>query len=302
MADYDIEALRKSFVDDVTGAKRAGSAASAGVSFTRGISRGGDGLLGGEADEAEEPETFESAMRVLLDVLADDAAVPEQKIIALERLGAAAFQPQRFAPFHAEFVERLRALALSDDKRLRLLALDRLTLEDDDEGKRMLRESLEGTRKPLVPAATAVRLLARDEHGDAAPLFRELARSGPVRVREESLRALAADAESVDLLAEVSSDKSESARMREVAAMSLKAASPERFAQVARELVLDEQEDDRLRATALSALAFAPEAADALDGEAFEPELEGIREATASRALKTSIDRYAQSRAPKTTE
>ena len=130
----------------------------------------------------------------------------------MERLGGAAFQPVRFAPFHAEFVERLRDLAVSDDKQLRYVALDRLTLDDDEVGKRLLRESLEGSRKPLVPPATATRFLARDEHGDAAPLFRELALTGSARVREEALRALAADPESVDLLAAISADKTERPR------------------------------------------------------------------------------------------
>ena len=136
-------------------------------------------------------------------------AAPSRRATAINRLGAAAFQTERFAPFHAEFVERLRDLAVGDDKELRLLALDRLTLEDDEVGKGLLRESLEGSRAPLVPPATATRLLARDEHGDAVPLFRELAQSAPARVREEAVRALAFDPESADLLASISSDRSE---------------------------------------------------------------------------------------------
>ena len=50
--------------------------------------------------------------------------------------------------------------------------------------------------------------------------------------------------ESVELLATISSDKTERTAVRELAAMSLKAASPTRFADVARDIVLDEQEDD----------------------------------------------------------
>lgn len=247
--DNDIEALRKSYVEELTEVRRATpkprSARQVKAALTTEMT---EGTLETNLVEAD---TFETAMRVLLDILADETAAPELKLTALERLGAATFQPVRFAPFHAEYLERLRELAVSDDKELRHMALDRLSLENDEVGQRLLRESLEGTRKPLVPAATAARMLARDEHGDAAPLFRELARTGSGRVREEALRALAADPESVELLATISTDKTERTAVRELAAMSLKAASPTRFADVARDIVLDDKEDMHLRTSAL---------------------------------------------------
>jgi len=299
MTDSDIEALRKAFVEEVTGSRRAGSAPAGGVSFTRGIALPSDGLLG---EEAEAPVTFESAMRVLLDLLADEAAPAEQKVIAIDRLGAAAFHPDRFGPFHAEFIERLRDLAVDRDDELRLLALDRLTLEDDEVGKRILRESIEGSRAPLVPSETATRLLARDEHGDAVPLFRVLAQNGPVRVREEAVRALASDPESADLLASICADRAEPNRIRELAGLSLKAVAPERFAEVARDVILDDEEDDRLRTATLSALAVTPEATAAAGADAFDDDLARLKERSSSRALRSSIDRYAQSRSTKKAE
>ncbi|MEU1972554.1 HEAT repeat domain-containing protein [Microbacterium sp. NPDC019599] len=295
MADEsDIEQLRKAYVEELSEVRRARPRALSARSIER--ARTPDMSQEQLDTMLVDADTFETAVRLLLDILADESASIEQKTTAVERLGGAAFQPTRFAPFHAEFVERLRDLAVSDDKGLRYLALDRLTLDDDEVGKRLLREGLEGARKPLVPPATATRFLARDEHGDAAPLFRELARTGSARVRVEALRALAADPESVELLAEISSDKSESAKVRELAAMSLKASSPERFAHVAREMVVDEKEDDKLRSAALSALAFTPEAAAAIDAEALDEDLGRMKDATASRSLKTSIDRFSQSR------
>ena len=244
-----------------------------------------------------EADTFESAVRLLLDILADESAKPGLKLTALQRLGAATFQPVPFAPFHAEFLERLRQVAESPDKDLRLAALDRLSLVNDEVGQRLLRESLEGTRKPLVPAATAARFLARDEHGAWAPLFRELARAGAPRVREEALRALAADPESVDLLASVASDKSERVAVRELATMSLKVASPGRLATVARDLLLDEHENPRMRATAMSAITFSPEATEALDSHQFSAAIKRIKSGTGSRSLRASIDRFTESTA-----
>jgi hypothetical protein len=293
----DIEALRKEYLTELNEERRAQPKLSA-------AARRAHTAKPAEMTEVDldrmlvDVATFEIAARLLLDVLADPDASAALRVTALQRIGGAAFQPVKFAPFHAEYVERLRELALSDDKELRATALDQLTLMRDEVGQRLVRESLEGTRKPLIPAATAARMLARDEHGDAAPLLRELARSGAPRVREQALRALAVDPESVDLLARISSDKTERAAVREVAAMSLKAASPERFADVARELVLDESEDERLRTTAMSAIALTPEAVGALDADAFGAELQNVKSATSSRSLKASIDRFTQSQAP----
>ena len=109
-------------------------------------------------------------------------------------------------------------------------------------------------------------------------------------MREQALRALAADPESVELLAAISSDKTERTAVRELAAMSLKAASPERFADVARDMVLDEDEDEQLRTTALSAIAFTPEAGDAVDDDAFRDDLDRIKGAD-GLAIAEDLDR-----------
>ena len=298
--ETDIEGLRKAFVTELTQERRARPKAR--------TARQVEASRSAEMTEQDleqvllDAETFESTARLLLDILGDESAALSLRLIALERLGGAAFQPVRFAPFHAEFVERLRDLAESDHKELRHMALDRLSLDNDEVGQRLLKESLGGTRKPLVPAATAARFLARDEHGDSAPLFRDLARTGGARVREQALRALATDPGSVELLASISSDKTERTAVRELAAMSLKAASPERFADVARDMVLDESEDEHLRTTALSAMAFTPGAGDVVDDDRFRENLERIKGETASRSLKTSIDRFTEAREPKAPE
>ncbi|SFS14797.1 hypothetical protein SAMN04487846_2989 [Microbacterium sp. cf046] len=293
----DIEALRKDYLAEVTQERRAQPKLSAAA--RRALTAKPAEMTEAELDRMlVEVATFEIAARLLLDILADEEAPAALRLTALQRIGGAAFQPVKFAPFHAEYVERLRELAVSDDKDLRATALDQLTLMHDEVGQRLVKESLEGTRKPLLPAASAARMLARDEHGDAAPLLRELARTGAPRVREQALRALAVDPESVELLATISSDKTERSAVRELAAMSLKAASPERFADVARDMVLDESEDDRLRTTALSAITLTPEAVDALDADTFGAELEDVKTATKSRSLQASIDRFTESQAP----
>lgn len=298
--ETDIEALRKAYREELREARRAQPPSLSARRVTESLA---PDLSDEELDDMlVRADTFETAVRLLLDILADDAVGPERQLTAIERLGGATFQVVAFAPFRAEFIERLRELAESPDKRIRFAALDRLTLDDDEVGKQLVRESLDGTRSPLVPPATATRFLARDEHGDAMPLFRELARTASPRVREEAVRALAVDPESVDLLATISADKTEGPKVRELAAMSLKANSPERFAEVARELVLDEDDDDQLRNAALSALAYTAEAAEAIDSDAFGEDLNRMKDATTSRTLRASIDRFTETHTQKSDE
>lgn len=236
-------------------------------------------------------ETFEASVRVALDILANPALGPLARLAAFRLLGAAQFRPARFAPFHAEFIALLRKLALDDDIEIRTAALDRLTLSNDPEAQRMLREGLEKVGKPLVSVAKAIQLLARDAHGSGLPIFRDLAVKGVGKVREEALRALGNDARSVSLFQSLATDKKEGGAIREIALNNLKNMSVNRFAQVARKVVLDNDEDDKLRAAAVSAIAHAEEVAKKVSPR-FASAVESIGSATTSRALKTSIGNF----------
>ncbi len=275
----DIEALREKYLDEL----EAAAAEGGGASFED----------GGIETRSLDPDAFADTVRAQLDLLGDESAPTDQRLAALRGLAAAAFQPRDFAPFHAEFVETLRRVATGRSKQVRLAALDQLTLLDDPEGNRMLRDSLERPRGLLVPDATAVRLLARNDHGDDAPRFRELARTGTAQVRVEAVRALASDPQSTDLLAEISSDKREKTALRQSAALSLKALSPERFADVARSVVLDDDDDDRLRTVAMSAITHTAAVTEAVGGAAsLSDDLRDAHAKTGSRALRREIDRF----------
>jgi hypothetical protein len=241
-----------------------------------------------------EEATYAAGVRSLLDLLADPKLGPLAKHSALRKLGAARFHTVRFAPFHAEFVDRLRRLAGDEDSDIRAAVLDRLTLINDPEAQRLLRAGLQKLGRPLVSAAKAIQLLARDDHGSDLPIFRELAVKAVGKAREEALRALVNDTKSVTLFEKLAANKDESESIRQIALTNLKNTSVGRFAQAARKVVLDHDDDDRLRAAAVAAITHTSDAAKKVVTPGFVRAVEAIATSTKSRALKNTIGHFSR--------
>jgi hypothetical protein len=244
-------------------------------------------------------ECFANSVRTMLDILGNDRLDSAARLSALRHLGAAEFQSAAFEPFNAELVETLRRLAQASDKALRTAALEKLTLKNDPEAQRLLREGLEKSRKPLVPTAKALQLLARDDHSSALPIFRKYAAEGKGAVRQQALRALAFDTRSVPLFETIAASKDQTLKLRQIAAANLKNTSATRFAKLAKTLALDEQEDDKLRAIAVAAITHTSEVAQKANSPRFAKALLALGQATTSRALKSSISRFGKSLANK---
>lgn len=290
----DIEAYRQQYLDDVASSSTVSPGATSGEAI--------DAYLASAAPETDtvcdmiallplDGDQFDATIKTLLAMLQDSRLETPIRLAAFRQLGAAEFQPTRFAPFHADYIALLRHLALDNDKQIRAVALERLTLTNDAEAQKLLREGLEKVRKPLVPDAKAVQLLAGDDHSGAVPIFRELASSGKGKTREQALRALASDGQSVSLFQEIAANKDETSSLREIAVVNLKGTSPESFAEVAPRVALDPGNSDRLRAAAVSALAHARVTGQAFS-EPFSQELAALHGRTRSRALKSSIKRF----------
>ncbi|MBB2701063.1 UNVERIFIED_ORG: hypothetical protein GGI66_005777 [Rhizobium esperanzae] len=294
----DIEAYRREYLASLEAANRtAGSAPVTAQSVASYVDSG-------ERDATKiceminamplDADEYDVSIRTLLNVAGDETLDASARKAALNKLGAAEFQPSEFADFHAEYIALLRRLAVDPNRDIRIAALDRLTLTGDVEAQKLLREGLENIRKPLVSAAKAIQLLARDDHGGSLSVFRALATEATGQVREQALRALAADQRSVPLFEKIVADKEEKTRIREIAAMNLKSTSIKRFADAARKLVLDDEEDDRLKAAAVSAIAHTSEAVGKVASKTFVNALENLGSATKSRALKSSINRLSK--------
>jgi len=293
----DIEALRKQYLAEIK-AETAGAPAPASAEklaqYAASSGRDDDKMCEMIATLSLDKDNYSASVRVLFDILGNSAIGANARLAALRQLGSAEFHAVRFEPFHAEYIALLRRLAQDSDKDVRAGVLERLTLTNDSEAQKLLREGLENVRKALVPAAKAVQLLARDDHGSGMPIFRELAASAKGRVREQALRALASDPRSAALFERIAGDKDEKTSIREIAALGLKNASAARFAKLARKLVLDDDDDDRLRAAAVSAITHTGEVAAKLATSRFGNALKSVGDSTRSRALKSSIRRFAK--------
>jgi hypothetical protein len=190
--------------------------------------------------------------------LADASLDAAHRHAALQRLQAGTFLGSQFAPHRAAYIQALRSAATSNETELCHSALDILANLKDDFARQKLVEGLRGIGQALVPAAVALNLLARDDHGSAADIAREILTSGAdVPTREQAARALAADPRSKDLLSERMRDKAEFREVRRASAVALRSLDPQAFLEGARDILADADEFRDIKATVHGALERA---------------------------------------------
>lgn len=203
--------------------------------------------------------SFSDEVERLLNVLQDGAEEPGARRVALAGLAERSFLVSDFRPHLTGYVGALRAVATDPDPELRGEALDLLALRKDEYAQRLLTDGLQDSTQALVPAARAVQMLGYDLHAEHHELLRDIvATSKRRRLRTEALQLLAADSGSKDLFDRILRDKAEGSEVRRTSAVALNSLAPEEFAVIAQEIVLDETDDDDLRATCLTALSHGP--------------------------------------------
>lgn len=213
------------------------------------------------------------------------------RLDAMEAINRVAFDKVAFQDYNAQYVRLLKQLRLDRSSKVRQAAFDRLSLSMDHDTRDMLQRSLSGEGDALVPDRLAASLLGLDDHASSRDVLRDAVKSRDKNVRKAALRGLSADTRSADLLEGIATDPREDVEMREAATISLKAASPKRFAKMAQKLAVDPRESDQIKAAAVASLAQAAEEIDEEDLETLFSELDEVSRRTRSRALKSSISR-----------
>jgi hypothetical protein len=115
----DVEAQRKQYIDALADqAARLSKATVPSSVLEYASSDDGDDetLFAMIADLSLDEDSYDQSIGVLLGILANPSLKAVARLAALRQLGAAEFQPVKFAPFHAEFIALLRGLAIADDK------------------------------------------------------------------------------------------------------------------------------------------------------------------------------------------
>lgn len=230
---------------------------------------------------------------VVLGLLRDEAQPPQLRRAALRVLQQSSFKVVTFNPKRPDYLAVLRSIVKDPDPELRQRVLEALALEKDEYVQRRLLEGLEDPSRALVTPEKAIQLLGYDIHAEHYPLLREIVRNPPnPRARQEAVRLLGTDATAKDLLAEILGNKSEAPEIRVTSAVALQSLAPAELEAQARQIVLDDDEDDDVRATSLSALDhFASQERLSRDA-AFNERVHELRQKSTSRQLERAASRY----------
>ena len=190
-----------------------------------------------------------------------DAALPvAARIAALKAISAARFLGGPFAPYRVDFLNTLRQLAQPGiDRELCESALAILAVEKDPDAQQRLRSGLQTPQSALVSPASALQLLSYDDHANVADLALDaFHKSADLATKEAALRVLATDAKSQDLFAKLLQDKSQPRSLRALSVTGLNYLNPQKFAELAQNIVKDHTDYEDIRASALGALANTP--------------------------------------------
>lgn len=230
----------------------------------------------------------------LLTKLGSRRLAASTRLAAFRQLATATFLGEQFSPFKPAYLDAMRKL-LSEpqaSRELRVAAISVLAGEKDPTAQGQLKTGLLHPAVAIVPPATALALLSLDDHSDAAPIARLMfERASDVDTREAALRALSTDPAAEDLLASVAEDKDADRDLRAMGAAALHCLNPRRFAQVARAIILDDDDFDDIRATSVGAFANHPDLHVGRDDRELQSKIAALASDPTKPNLKAAAER-----------
>lgn len=230
---------------------------------------------------------------LLFALLQDGTEPPELRRSVLAVLQQLRFSSRVLNARRAEYLAALRSLLEDPDAELREEALETLAQEKDEYAQRLLVEGVNNPDQALVPLEKAIQLMSYDIHAEHFPILRDVVKSSPnALAREEAVRLLSADPSSADLLTEVFHNKEEDVAVRRKSAIALQSLAPAEFEEEAKQVILDESEDDGLRAACVSALGHFGNRAALMQDESFNQRLDDMQRQGSSQLLEHAIQDY----------
>lgn len=191
----------------------------------------------------------------LIDLLADANDSPVVRLAVLGVLAELSFSVGTFQAHQPAYRDALRAAATDGNRKLRERVLEILALQNDEYAQRLIVDGLQDPTKALLSTRRAVQYLGYDVHAEHNDLLRDLVeQSDDKKVRHTALRLLSADGDAKDLFLRIVQDKDEDAEARTIGAVALQSLAPNEFASTAQGIVLDEDDDDDVRASVLTVL------------------------------------------------
>jgi hypothetical protein len=210
-----------------------------------------------------DPLSKPSVIKALLRVLSTPEEPDELRLAALTTLQQCSLRVAEFRPYAADFTAALRTATGSELAALREQAMDLLALHHDPYVQELLVEQLRNPDTATVGPEQALRMLGYDVHAEHYGLLQDIVEtSRKPQLRRMALKLLAADSGAKDTFARIAADRSEDPVARSTSAVALQALAPREFDSLAKTVVADEDDDDNVRATMLTALAHNPDDAD----------------------------------------
>lgn len=176
----------------------------------------------------------------------------QERLKALQILKAASFDAAEFADRAAEFHSLMQKIATDGeaDAVLRRDALEILVSLEDDIAREVLWDAIRSPNEGAVSVPVALSLLARDDHGAAVDLAREvLSSSESPAARAQAVRILGTVPEAAEELSALLRDKDEAREVRKASAVALRSLSPDIFDDQARRVLEDNEDFPEIRAT-----------------------------------------------------
>ena len=263
--------------------------------------------LGVLADSEAVDETFTAALQGLgvevddhpelidrlLEYLADAGNPADRRLAVLNLLQEIGFRLVGFPAKRPDYLAVLRSIIEDPHAQLRRVAIGILAREKDDYVQRRLVDGLEGTSTALVPTAKAIQFLAYDVHSEYFPIAKRIVTNPPNQgAKVEAVRLLAADPSARDLLVSLLEDRSEKPEVKMAGAIALQALDPELLEQHARRIVLDDEEDDQLRALSLNALTHFGNPVTHGEDDELAHKVESLNSESRSRSVKKAASDY----------
>jgi hypothetical protein len=254
----DVKDYRKSYEDQlaVAAAQRNETAAKPSLAGAE----AGSSVIRSFRDALRTPMThdeFNDNVRQLIATLQNSALTTQIRLAALRALNTLAFLGDKFAPFRAEYLAALRQIARPGvDPELCERALEVLAAEKDPDAQDLLRRGLRDPKSALVSAAKALQFLSYDDHSNVADLALSIFNQLPdLGAKEAALRVLGTDPKSQDLFANLLKDKNQPLSLRTLSATGLHLLNPQKFADIAQQIIGDHSDSEDIRASSLGALA-----------------------------------------------
>ncbi|MGA9773327.1 MAG: hypothetical protein WBV94_30130 [Blastocatellia bacterium] len=214
---------------------------------------------------------------LVLGVMGNESEPPLLRRASLRILQQNSFRTILFQPKRPEYLAVLRKIVDDNDAQLRLLAIEVLAAEKDEYVQRRLIEGLKDPAIALVPPEKALEFLGYDIHGDYYPILREIIDNPPnLAAKREAIRLLSSDAASMGLFVNLLRDKNEDEEIRKASAIALQSIAPAEFEEQAKQIVLDDDEGDDLRAISISALDYFGDKEKLSNDEEFSRQIEQL--------------------------